>query len=492
MVLATIFFTSPIQGIATAAGPFDKLSHFIVIYQENWSFDGLYGKFPGANGLANAGGAVKQVDKSGTLYAMLPQPRDTAKKNSPPDSRFPANLPVAPFDAAQYIPPNQKTGDLVHRFYQEQFQIDLGKMDKFVAFSDAAGLTMSYYDATNLPEGKLAQQYTLADNFFHAAFGSSFLNHMWLICACSPVWQNAPSSVVIQLGADGSLVKDGQVTPNGYVVNTSYSINQPHPKTITDTTKLVPLQSAPTIGDRLNEKGISWAWYSGGWNDALAGNPDPLFQFHHQPFAFFANYADGTAAKTAHLKDEQDFFKDLASGKLPAVSFVKPIGEDNEHPGYADLLRGQQHVADLVKAVQSSPFWADTAIIITYDENGGRWDHVAPPVVDQWGPGSRVPTIIVSPYTKKEFVDHTQYDTTSILKLIETRWGLAPLGSRDAAANDLGNAFDFTQSVTPAGSPAPATLPVTGEGKGMAVFLALGGGGMLLILCGLFLRRKTI
>jgi phospholipase C len=425
----------------------------------------------------------------GNLYATLPQPRDTTQKGSPVDPRFPANLPVAPFDTAKYVPADQKTGDLVHRFYQQQFQIDGGKMDKFVAVSDAAGLVMSYYDATNLPEGKLAQQYTLADNFFHAAFGGSFLNHMWLICACSPVWPNAPASVVIQLGADGSLVKDGQVTPNGYVVNTSYTINLPHPKTITDTTRLVPNQTMPTIGDLLSEKGISWAWFSGGWNDALAGHPDPLFQFHHQPFAFFANYADGTAAKQAHLKDEQVFLKDLQSGSLPAVSFVKPLGPDNEHPGYAALLRGQQHVADLVKAVQNSQYWPDTAIIITYDENGGRWDHVAPPVVDQWGPGMRVPAIIVSPYAKKGFVDHTQYDTTSILKLIETRWNLTSLGTRDAAANDLGNAFDFTQSATPAGS--PATLPASGEDYGIVPILAWGGAGILLILFGFALRRKT-
>jgi len=103
-------------------------------------------------------------------------------------------------------------------------------------------------------------------------------------------------------------------------------------------------------------------------------------------------------------------------------------------------------VADLVQAVQQSPAWADTAIIITYDENGGFWDHVAPPQGDRWGPGTRVPAIIISPYAKKGFVDHTQYDTTSILKFIETRWGLAPLSARDAAANDLINAFDFAQS----------------------------------------------
>jgi acid phosphatase len=331
---------------------------------------------------------------------------------------------------------------MVHRYYQEQYQIDGGKMDRFVAWSDAAGLVMSYYDATTLPEGKLAQQYVLADNFFHAAFGGSFLNHFWLVCACTPVWASAPDGARAQVDATGALVKDGAVTPDGYAVNTSFTVNQPHPAEM-DPARLVPNQTAPTIGDRLEEKGISWAWYSGGWNDALAGHPDPLFQFHHQVFAFFARYADGTPGRAQHLKDEQDFWGALREGKLPAVAFIKPLGPDNEHPGYASLTRGQQHVLELVAAVMNSPYWKDTAIIITYDENGGLWDHVAPPKADRWGPGSRVPAIIVSPYAKRRYIDHTQYDTTSILKLIETRWGLRPLGSRDAVAGDLRNAFGF-------------------------------------------------
>jgi phospholipase C len=238
------------------------------------------------------------------------------------------------------------------------------------------------------------------------------------------------------------LVKDGAVTPDGYAINTSFTVNQPHPAEM-DPARLVPNQTAPTIGDRLEENGISWAWYSGGWNDALAGHPDPLFQFHHQVFAFFARYADGQPGRTQHLKDEQDFWGALKEGKLPAVSFIKPLGPDNEHPGYASLTRGQEHVLELVAAVMNSPYWRDTAIIITYDENGGLWDHVAPPKVDRWGPGSRVPAIIVSPFAKRRYIDHTQYDTTSILKLIETRWALRPLGSRDAGAGDLRNAFSF-------------------------------------------------
>jgi phospholipase C len=102
-------------------------------------------------------------------------------------------------------------------------------------------------------------------------------------------------------------------------------------------------------------------------------------------------------------------------------------------------------VVDLVSAIQNSLYWQDTAIIITYDEHGGRWDHVAPPVIDKWGPGVRVPAIVISPFARKAFLDHTQYETDSILKLIEERWSLAPLSDRDAHAGDMLTAFDFNQ-----------------------------------------------
>ena len=443
--LAAVLAFGNVAILQAQTNSLQKINHIVVIYQENWSFDSLYPHFPGANGVDQAGATTQQVDKDGKPYATLPQPLNTIFSPVVPDPRFPADLPVAPFDTAPYVGANQLTGDLVHRYYQEQYQIDGGKMDKFVAWSDAAGLVMSYFDATNMPEGKLAQQYTMLDNFFHGAFGGSFLNHQFLICACAPTWPDAPASIRAQLDANGVMSKDGQVTPDGFAINTSYTINSPHPASVTDKTLLVPEQTAPTIGDRLSDQNVSWAWYSGGWNSAVIGHADPLFQFHHQAFAFFANYADGTPGRADHLKDEQDFYTDVASGKLPTVTFIKPLGNDNEHPGYATLLNGQQHAADLVSAIQNSPYWADTAIIITYDEHGGRWDHVAPPVIDKWGPGLRVPAIVISPFARKAFVDHTQYDTTSILKLIEDRWNLQPLGTRDAATGDLLTAFDFSQ-----------------------------------------------
>jgi acid phosphatase len=250
-----------------------------------------------------------------------------------------------------------------------------------------------------------------------------------------------------------------------YVVNTTFGAQTPHPASVSANKLLLPINNVdssqagytPTIGDRLDQSHVGWKWYSGGWDNALAGHADPLFQFHHQPFGYFAKYApfnpDGTlnpatTGPGAHLQDEQNFLQDVRNGSLPAVSFIKPLGPDNEHPGYASLLRGQQHVADLVSALQNSRLWEHTVIVITHDENGGRWDHVAPPVMpDGWGVGTRVPALIVSPFTRGGVIDGNQYETVSILKFIERRFNLAPLSSRDAnaAVSDLSTAFHFRE-----------------------------------------------
>lgn len=438
-----------------AAGADDllqQINYVIVIYQENHSFDNYFGTFPGADGLANAGATATQVDKQGRPYPTLPQPlanpRIIGGKEEPrsPHPRFPADLPNRPFLFNQFVPPSEQTANQIHAFYRNQYQINGGKMDQFVAWTDAGGMVMGYWDLSGLPLYTLAQEYTLADRFFQAAFGGSFLNHQWLICACTPTFPDAPPDMrAAPFPDDPDHLQDKAVTPDGYVVNSvlgspAFSVNSPHPSTAKPD-YMVPNQTAPTIGDRLSAAGVSWAWYSGGWNDALAGHPHARFQFHHQPFVYFANYADGTAAKAQYLKDEAEFFAALHDGTLPSVSFVKPIGLDNEHPLYATVRRGQEHVVELVRAVQASRYWPEAVIIITYDENGGSWDHVAPPVIDRWGPGPRVPTVIVSPWAKRGYIDHTTYDTTSILKFIETRWHLGPLEPRDAAANNLSNAF---------------------------------------------------
>jgi phospholipase C len=332
----------------------------------------------------------------------------------------------------------------VHRFYQEQAQIDEGKMDRFVAFSGAGALPMGYYDGKTLPLFQLAREYTLADRFFHAAFGGGFLNHFWLICACTPRFANAPESLVAKLDQEGKMITDGAVTPDGYAVNTLDPMSVPHDPHIPDRLRL-PLQTMPTIGRRLTDAGVSWAWYADGYAHAVAGHPDPTFVYHHQPFMYFADYADGTAGRAEHLFDERDMMRAVRDRSLPAVTFYEPVGINDEHPGYADIVRGDDYAAGIIHEIQNSFIWDDAVIIVTYAGNGGLWDHVTPPRVDRWGPGARVPAIIISPFAKRHFIDHTIYDTTSILKLIETRWGLTPLGERDAVAADMTNALELNQ-----------------------------------------------
>lgn len=425
---------------------FERISHIIVIYLENHSFDNLFGLFPGADNLYRAGKAPPQSDRSGRVYEFLPPVMRTADKPPTPDPRFAPQLPNLPFWIDQYVKPSDKVPDLVHRYYQQIEQINGGRMDRFAAVSDAGGLVMGFHDYRGTRLWDYARRYTLADNFFQAAFGGSFLNHIWLVCACTPRHNNVGEDnkdMRAVLAADGKITKDGQLTPDDYAVNTIQPFYRPYNANATDPKRRLTPQTLPTIGERLSEKGVSWAWYSGGWNDAMAGKPDRTFQFHHQAFVYFEKYADGTPEKARHLLDEADFIAAIERGTLPQVSFYKPVGHENQHPGYADISSGDKRIGDILAAIERSPIWPGAAIIVTYDENGGYWDHVAPPKIDRWGPGARVPAIIVSPFARRGHVDHTVYDTTSILKLIELRFGLAPLTERDKNANGLLNAFNF-------------------------------------------------
>jgi phospholipase C len=420
-----------------------KIEHIVVIYLENRSFDHMYGNFPGANGLANAGETALQVDENDRAYDVLPDPLDLRKRPPARYAAVPEKLPNKPFRLNDYFKLGDTLGSLVHAFYEQQQQINGGRMNKFAAVSDARGYAMAYWDTSGLRLWDYARRYTLADNFFHAAFGGSFLNHFWLVCACTPVYPNAPEKIVAQVDGSGKLIKNGFVTPDGYGVNTMEPVGGPHEHAI-DKARLLPVQTMPTIGDRLTEKGIAWAWYSGGWNEAEADTlKEGTFSFHHQPFAFFQRFQKGSPDRARHLKDVTDLLADIDRGGLPAVAFYKPRRGINQHPSASNVEASDAHVGEVLDRLEKSPQWSKMAVIVTYDENGGFWDHVAPPKRDRWGPGTRVPALMISPFAKKGFVDGTRYDTTSILKLIETRFGLAPLGTADAAANDLTNAFQF-------------------------------------------------
>jgi acid phosphatase len=483
--------------LAGATGTLDKIHNVVVIFLENRSFNQLYGLFPGANGIANA-------MTSPVGYQQLDRDRVTAPPKLPPvwnagfdlTWSFVGNLPNRPFliDAVPGGVPggaaSARSPDLVHRFYQSQMQIDGGKNDQFAALSDAGGLTMGYYDGSSMKLWALARQYTLADNFFQGAFGGSFLNHFWLVCACSPVWPNPPPDNIASVDSSGTrlvfspnspasalsgapvYVADGNVTPeqadgNHYAINTTQPPYQPSytappaggdPR-IADpnggSIKLVPLppQTLPTIGDTLTARGINWRWYAGGWTQALAarsapgGGAMPDFVSHHQPFNYFRRFdpttPSGSAERAEHLRDFADMQDDIRSGSLPPVAFYKPAASLNQHPGSGDFTQADAHVADLVVKLQASPQWRHMLVVIAYDENGGSWDHAAPPVADQWGPGNRIPAIIISPYAKKGYVDSQPYDTTSIAKFLTRRFGLTPLAGTRRNAGDLSSSLDM-------------------------------------------------
>jgi acid phosphatase len=513
----------------------DGVKRIVVIYEENHSFDNLYGRWEGVNGIGDADAAhTTQVNQAGAPYTCLLQ--DDVNLASPQlpatchdattATAFDSAFPNSPFEIDKFIAPSDKTcpapgefaangklkgtglpggctRDLVHRFYQEQYQLDGGKQDRYTTGSDAVGLTQGYYDTTALPIYKYLHadghpRYAIADDFFQGAFGGSFLNHQWLVAAATPTFPGAAADQHSVLDANGmpttyplytptGTVKDTALTsacpaPNGlacgdYAVNT---IQPPYQPFSSATALKLPPQTAPTIGDRLSAKHVDWAWYSGGWSNANGdvgapgwtnGNgstctdpntvtgatfpncPDKLFQFHHQPLNYFASFAPGTAARKAHLRDEAEFEAAAAASKhsckLKPVSFIKPIGAENEHPGYASEHSGSSHLVDLLAAIEGSKCAKSTMVIVTYDEFGGQWDHVSPPgqggttgAHDQWGPGTRIPALVLSARLGSDFaVDHTQYDTTSILATIEHRFGLAPLTSRDAAVNNLFDVF---------------------------------------------------
>ncbi len=473
----------------------------VVIYAENRGFDHLYGNFPGANGYANATPEQSiQRDRDGTVLSALPpvagngltDPTDPTQVSTEETRNHP-NQPYALDDPNGYnIDFRYKLHDLVHRFYNNQMQIDGGKNDKFAAYSDAGGEVMGHW--TKGPQTamwSIARDYVLADNFFQGAFGGSFLNHQYLICACAPYdFKTAAdpttfAGIISAVEADGVTLKidttkspasalngvpvyvnDSVLTPDYYGVNTMQPpyaptgnklASDPRYGDLTKGNTLSP-QAGTNIGDLLTQKGINWAWYAGAWQATLDGTAPATvaFQYHHQPFNYYQAYAPTTAARAAHLLDGgvdgAKFLSDIDAGKLPAVTFYKPQGSQNQHAGYANIEDGDAHIADVIHHLQDGPQWQHMVVVITYDENGGWWDHVAPPKGDRWGPGTRIPAIIVSPFAKVGVVDHTQYDTASVLRLITHRFNLPVLPGlqqRDAAlvANGLPPMGDLTAAL---------------------------------------------
>ena len=517
--LAAVLGACTGRDLAAGAGKSDattralrsRVSTIVIIFAENRAFDSLYGNFPGARALSEVvdrdgrplPAYIPQADRDGSVLPKLPQTWGgvTAAGFQPVVTQAQsAGLPNAPFSiehafTAQSnvtLSTSSVTRDMAHRFFENQMQIDGGKNDGYAAWSDAGGLVLGHYDNSRSALFALARDYVLADNFFQGAFGGSFLNHQYLICACAPEYTGAdsaaakPTIAILDRDSHGgylprlSVAKDsppsalagppifaksGNIAPQGYfgdgkfyAVDTMQPPYQPSgnppaegaadlryadPKKSTS----LPPQSQATIGDALDAKGVSWAWYSGAWKAALAdgrrpaaekreviyapatpaGGPD--FQPHHQPFNYYQRFDPAThgGQRAIYLKDYADLIADSKAGRLPQVTFYKPQGNLNQHPGYASIEDGDAHIAELVAKLRAGPQWQHMVIVITYDEYGGAWDHVAPPHGDLLGPGARIPAIIVSPLARRGSVDHTPYDTASILRLITRRFDLEAL-----------------------------------------------------------------
>ncbi|MEE4662527.1 acid phosphatase [Pseudomonas alliivorans] len=460
----------------------------------------------------------EQRDRDGSLLGKLPPawggvlqvgPQSVDGVTYPAGMQFQENLPNAPFALKgpnqEDLPLSLVTRDLWHVFYQNQMQINEGKNDRFVAWADSGGLTMGNYAQTqySLRLWDVAKEFVLCDNFFQGAFGGSFLNHQYLISATAPIYPdvaNSPAkSQIATLQSDNpedprlkpldkspASAMEGPpqfgpsaITPDGYAVNTlappywpTWLRDPQNPDySKPDLANVLVPQNHEHIGDKLSRKDIDWAWYAGAWQVTLdefkdsTGIPKiPNFQYHHQPFNYFVKQGPQNPAERKRrlrdggLGDESStnrFLADAEAGKLPAVTFYKPQGNLNMHAGYADVASGDRHIDRVVKVLRNSPQWENMVIVITMDENGGWWDHVAPPKGDRFGPGTRIPALVISPFARKGTVDHTIYDTASILRLITRIHGLETLDGlkrRDDAMiargqqpmGDLTNALQFS------------------------------------------------
>jgi phospholipase C len=490
---ASLFATHSIRRVlaqtpaaADLGGLRDKIEHIVVIYQENRSFDHYFGAYQPAGGGQVAGLLDGEGNVDARFLGMQKTPSGAAYPYLPVPYTVPgfaaASLPNLPFHLAPYIPATSNVlWDPSHHFFRMFAQINSGKMDRFVALalpgrheffdkppadpaeimmagSTPSGAVIGFYTRDDLPGyHHLADEYVLFDNFFQAMSGGSTGNALYLVAARSAVSSKAPSA---KIGSLDPPVFDRPYDKYGILINDLAPVNGPT-ETFMGSLDLAPPpeeQTYPNIGDGLNAASLSWAWYNEAWNavkpwamktafgagdgSIVVDNPEHYLP-HHNPFQYYPTWFNNVQA--GHIRDATDFFDDLKTGKLPSVSFIKATGARDEHPANSAPRWGENWVMSLVKAIGNSALWAKTAIIVAYDEGGGFWDHVAPPTPDAYGCGTRIPAMLISPYARRGYIDHKVADTTSIPALIEARFGLKPMQSRDAAAYNLLDGFDFTQ-----------------------------------------------
>ena len=475
---------------AAAAATATPIQHVVVIFQENVSFDHYFATYPVA---ANPAGEPaffappRTPNVNGLNGALL--------SNNPNDLN-PANaglpLGAAPFrlDRTQAA-----TCDQDHDYTAEQQAFDLGLMDAFPAFAGVGscggfdyghgtGLVMGYYDGNTVTAlWNYSKNFAMSDNSYGTTFGPS-----------------TPGALNLVSGQTGGVTATANSPDSTEVLGTTI-IGDPQPLGDVCSTRDQAQVSGKNIGDLLNAAGVTWGFFQGGFDltvvnsdgttgcnrdhPAATGGTKKDYIPHHEPFQYYKSTQNlshtrpsstaliGTSKDGAnHQYDLHDFLDALVVGNMPAVSFLKAAGWQDGHAGYSSPLNEQYFIVSILNALQKTPYWANTAVIIAYDDSDGWYDHQMSSIVNpsattadalsgsgkcgngtplggiqgRCGYGPRLPLVVISPFAKANFVDHTLTDQSSILKFIETNWSTGTIdgGSFDVLAGTLNNLFDFT------------------------------------------------
>jgi|SRR5208337_1747406 len=487
----------------STGGTTTPIKHVVVIFQENVSFDHYFGTYPKAT---NPSEEVEFRAKSQT-------PSVNGLTQGLLDHNLNQDKSAFIYQPVRLDPSQNYTCDQNHDYTPEQQAFDSGLMDKFPEFtaticpastySDVsglgAGIVMGYYDGNTVTGlWNYAQNFALNDNFFGTNFGPSTPGALNVI---SGMTGNADPSVSAIAIADGDVVANSVIgDPDPFYDDCSGN------------ERAGMLSTNQNIGTLLSAKGITWAWFQGGFTPSSAyvpakgnvaavpatcatktnrldGTPETAYSPHHNPFQYYAATSNphhlppasmaeiGNAGPANHLYDLSYFQASALANGLPAVTYLKANRAQDGHPGNSSPLDEQVFLVNTINFLQSLPEWDETAVIITWDDSDGWYDHVMPPIVNQststadaltapgacgngsgalaalqarCGYGPRIPMLVISPYAKKNFVDHSLTDQSSIVRFIEENWELPQIGngSFDEVAGSIENMFNFKQKRT--------------------------------------------
>jgi phospholipase C len=507
LLVAGTFPGSAVAAAPTGSGTATPIKHLVVIFQENISFDHYFATYPWATnptGEPHFLAAPNTPSVNGLTGGLLTANPNLLNTANGQGAANPFRL-----DYSQAA-----TNDQDHDYTPEQQAFDHGLMDLFPAsvgtagpppagspVTSTTGLTMGYYDGNTVNlMWRLAQKYVLNDNSYGTNFGPSTVGAINLI-------SGQTNGVTTDVNPGGATVDDG----NGGL--TDIGDADPVGDVCSTTTGELMQFSGKNIGDLLNEAGVTWGFFEGGFALSVV-NPNGStgckrsttskvtatnkadYIPHHEPFQYYPSTANplhkrpsspeaiGSTDQANHQYDIDDFWSAIHNNHMPAVSFLKAPGFQDGHAGYSDPLDEQQFINDVMDGLQVSPYWDSTAVIIAYDDSDGWYDHQIGPIVNQsataadaltgpglcgtgtaalpgvnastlhaqgrCGYGPRLPMLVISPWSKHNFVDHTVTDQSSIIHFVEDNWLSGKRigeGSFDAISGSLDNAFDFTQVV---------------------------------------------